>query len=127
MQILKYLDREGGKWITPTGEFTEDDILSMPRHKTYRGDLWGFVHAYVREDGKRFDASNDEFERCNPRNTATGVAFDSLYNKGPIDFPEPPATILLDEFSKMVVEVLSRGEHHAVKTWRPYPPSHHLD
>ena len=60
MQIIKYTDREAGNWIEPNGEFTEADVLSMPRRFTLsKGYLWGFVHSYVREDNKRFDAFND--------------------------------------------------------------------
>ncbi len=59
MQILQYAKEEGGEWITPTGEFTEEDVRSMPVHTTHRGRMWGFVHSYIREDGKYFDAVND--------------------------------------------------------------------
>jgi len=55
-EILQYTKEEGGEWITPTGKFTEEDVRSMPLHTTYKGCLWGFVHSYIREDGKYFHA-----------------------------------------------------------------------
>ena len=62
-KILKYTKHEGDKWIIPAGEgITEYEVLSLPLiHHYQKGYLWGYIHSYIREDGKRLDAFNDGF------------------------------------------------------------------
>jgi len=69
MQILKYTTCEGGEWIEVTGILTEDDILSVPCRLTSKGYLWGFIHSYIREDGKKFDAFNQWGKYQNGKNS----------------------------------------------------------
>ncbi len=65
MQILKYTKCEGGEWIEPVGEFTEEDVLSMPLwFKWDRGFLWGYIHSYIIADGARKDAYNNGANIC---------------------------------------------------------------
>ena len=60
MLIVRFTTTEGGMWIYPANNLEEEKILSMPLVKNEHGDpiRWGIVHSYIREDGRRFDASN---------------------------------------------------------------------
>ena len=61
MRVIKYTDREGGEWIEPRGCFTKKDVFSFLPHKTDEGWLWGFIHSFVTEYCKRYDAYNDGY------------------------------------------------------------------
>ncbi len=64
MKLIKYTKQEGGDWINVTGELDEEEVLSLPLlHHCKHGHLWGFIHSFVRQDGKRFDAFNDAFRK----------------------------------------------------------------
>jgi hypothetical protein len=57
MKVTKFTKEESGEWCYPNGVLADEDIMSCPLYKHHRkGYLWGFIHSFITEDNRRFDA-----------------------------------------------------------------------
>jgi hypothetical protein len=67
MKVVRFATTEGGIWVYPVNSLYESEVISMPIRNNKQGvPCWGIVHAYIREDGRRFDAANHDMKDPKP-------------------------------------------------------------